>query len=56
MIIETADKILNYWFKPDGKPDNKKWFINSYKYDDEIKVLFHHTIKLSQLILSIHKP
>jgi uncharacterized protein (DUF924 family) len=46
MIIETADKILNYWFKPDGKPDKKKWFINSYKYDDEIKVLFHDTIKL----------
>ena len=46
MIEEHANKILDYWFNPDGNHDNKKWFINSKSYDDEIKEKFSEILAL----------
>ena len=54
MIINTintnnkmdSDKILLYWFGNSNKYNSKKWFIESYKYDEEIKENFETMLHL----------
>ena len=35
-----SKEILLYWFEKGEKFNSKKWFIESYKYDNEIKEKF----------------
>jgi len=36
----NSKEILSYWFEKEEKFNSKKWFIESYKYDNEIKEKF----------------
>ena len=37
-------EILSYWFEKGDKFNSKKWFIESYKYDNEIKLKFENML------------
>ena len=40
----NTKEILLYWFEKGEKFNSKKWFIESYKYDNEIKEKFEKTL------------
>ena len=39
------NKILEYWFNGSYKNNLKRWFMEGYKYDKEIKKIFYNILK-----------
>ena len=40
----NSEEIISYWFEKGEKFNSKKWFIESYKYDNEIKEKFEQML------------
>ena len=49
-----SKEILLYWFGNENKFNSKKWFIESYKYDNEIKEKFEKMLLVYEMKKDYH--